>query len=75
MVAGRAILALGEAALRGVDHLIDLESCAIQKQLLQIEHSVLTPEMCDKQIELSQCVCNALQTPQADDPHMISPGL
>ncbi|KAF7377199.1 hypothetical protein MSAN_00139600 [Mycena sanguinolenta] len=55
-LAGRAILALGEATLKGLDRIIDRESRAIQKRLAVIRASVphLTPEMYADLIELSR---------------------
>ncbi|KAF8207488.1 hypothetical protein K438DRAFT_1815028 [Mycena galopus ATCC 62051] len=54
-VAGRAILALGEATLRGVNRLIDFETRAIERRLLEIRRSAgLTLEMCADLIELSR---------------------
>jgi hypothetical protein len=62
-LAGRAILALGEATLKGLDRIIDRESRAIQKRFDTIRASVphLTPEMYGDLIELSRYVhpaCN-----------------
>ncbi|KAF7377181.1 hypothetical protein MSAN_00137600 [Mycena sanguinolenta] len=56
-LAGRAILALGEATLKGLDRIIDRESRAIRKRLVVIRASVphrLTPEMYTDLIELSR---------------------
>ncbi|KAJ7669847.1 hypothetical protein DFH06DRAFT_157113 [Mycena polygramma] len=56
-LSGRAILALGEAALKGLDRLIDFEGRAIQRRLGLIRQSRpnhLTPQMCDDLIELSR---------------------
>ncbi|KAJ7111298.1 hypothetical protein C8R44DRAFT_856616 [Mycena epipterygia] len=55
-LAGRAILALGEATLRGLDRVIDRESRAIQKRLEAIRGSVphLAPEMYCDLIELAR---------------------
>ncbi|KAF7369425.1 hypothetical protein MVEN_00271800 [Mycena venus] len=55
-LAGRAILALGEATLKGLDRILDRESRAIQKRFAVIRASVphLTPEMYSDLIELSR---------------------
>ncbi|KAJ6452762.1 hypothetical protein C8R45DRAFT_1223354 [Mycena sanguinolenta] len=55
-LAGRAILALGEATLKGLDRIIDRESRAIQKRFAVIRASVphLTSEMYTDLIELSR---------------------
>lgn len=61
-LAGRVILALGEATLKGLDRIIDRESRAIQKRFAVIRASVphLTPEMYSDLVELSRyvhCTC------------------
>ncbi|KAJ7763063.1 hypothetical protein B0H16DRAFT_1528724 [Mycena metata] len=55
-LAGRAILALGEATLKSLDRIIDRESRAIQKRLEATRSSVphLTPEMYSDLVELSR---------------------
>ncbi|KAJ6534504.1 hypothetical protein DFH09DRAFT_1325392 [Mycena vulgaris] len=55
-LAGRAILALGEATLKGLDRIIDRESRAIQKRFEVIRGSVphLTTDMYSDLIELSR---------------------
>ncbi|KAJ7887658.1 hypothetical protein B0H14DRAFT_2695717 [Mycena olivaceomarginata] len=55
-LAGRVILALGEATLKGLDRIIDRESRAIQKRFAVIRASVphLTPEMYSDLVELSR---------------------
>ncbi|KAJ7880793.1 hypothetical protein B0H14DRAFT_3858010 [Mycena olivaceomarginata] len=55
-LAGRALLALREAILKGLDRIIDRESRAIQKRFAVIRASVphLTPKMYSDLIELSR---------------------
>ncbi|KAJ7343893.1 hypothetical protein DFH08DRAFT_962033 [Mycena albidolilacea] len=55
-LAGRALLALGEAMLKGLDRIIDRESRTIQKRFAVIRASVphLTPKMYSDLIELSR---------------------
>ncbi|KAJ7030707.1 hypothetical protein C8F04DRAFT_1236381 [Mycena alexandri] len=55
-LAGRAILALGEATLKSLDRIIDRESRAIQKRFEAIRASIphLTPEMYSDLVELSR---------------------
>ncbi|KAJ7750848.1 hypothetical protein B0H16DRAFT_1691470 [Mycena metata] len=54
-VAGRAILALGEATLKGLDRIVDLEARAIQRRLATIRRNlpILTADMYNDLIELS----------------------
>ncbi|KAJ7136337.1 hypothetical protein C8R43DRAFT_1238992 [Mycena crocata] len=55
-LAGRAILALGEATLKGLNRIVDRETRAIQKRIDAIRASVphLAPEMYSDLIELSR---------------------
>ncbi|KAJ6478692.1 hypothetical protein DFH09DRAFT_1292809 [Mycena vulgaris] len=55
-LAGRAILALGEATLKGLDRIVDLEGRAIQRRLAAIRASVpeLSTEMYSDLIELAR---------------------
>ncbi|KAK7051794.1 hypothetical protein R3P38DRAFT_2857404 [Favolaschia claudopus] len=55
-VAGRAIMALGEATLKGFERVIDLESLAIQRRLRTIRRQipVLTAEMYHDLMELAR---------------------
>ncbi|KAJ7702168.1 hypothetical protein B0H16DRAFT_1902476 [Mycena metata] len=54
-VAGRAILALGEATLKGLDRIVDLEARAMQKRLATIRRNlpILTADMYNDLIDLS----------------------
>ncbi|KAJ7620413.1 hypothetical protein FB45DRAFT_150575 [Roridomyces roridus] len=54
-LAGRAIMALGEVTLKGLDRLIDREARAIEKRLQGIQSSAphLTTDMYDDLVELS----------------------
>ncbi|KAJ6522929.1 hypothetical protein DFH09DRAFT_1096890 [Mycena vulgaris] len=55
-LAGRAVLALGEATLKGLNRIVDRETRAIQKRLATIRVSVpaLTPEMYSELVELAR---------------------
>ncbi|KAJ7176997.1 hypothetical protein C8R46DRAFT_1077975 [Mycena filopes] len=56
-VAGRVILALGEATLKGIDRIVDLEARAIQSRLAVIRRQVpgnLPPVMYDDLAEMSR---------------------